>query len=132
MERIDVSPGGGCRGVISEHVAYFTGHVNQQDDTVAGQTRGICARYDGILAQHGWSRDNVLFYDVYLDNASKRDEFLSAFQAWMGGLVVPGRITQAVCGQPKEGFPFHVELSLWVAVHPENQAAGRCLHDDLR
>ena len=130
MERIDVSPGGGCRGVISEHVAYFTGHVNQQDDTVAGQTRGICARYDGILAQHGWSRDNVLFYDVYLDDASKRDEFLSAFQEWMGGRVVPGRITQAVCGQPKEGFPFHVELSLWVAERAPESIQRIKLRDD--
>lgn len=115
MQWIDATESGGCRAVVCNQVAYFTGHVNQDTTDIAGQTRNVLQRYDQLLAQNHWKKERILFYCAYLDDIHGKDEFLRELDNWCDGTVIPGTVIQARCGQPPKGNPFRVELSFFVA-----------------
>lgn len=112
MKRIDLN-GGGCRAVVSGGIAYFTGHVAQGPD-LTSQMKALGRRYEELFAINGLKKDHIVYGYACLYDIALKDEFIGAFQQWMGSVSVPLLIYEGKCAQPDTGDRRLLELALWV------------------
>lgn len=93
IERIKVGPRM-SQAVIHGDTVYLAGQV--ADDTsadVAGQTRQILDKIDGLLAEAGTDKSKLLSANVWLSDISTFNEMNSVWDVWVTPGSPPARAT---------------------------------------
>ena len=112
IEYIDPAPTF-ARAVKHGGVIYFSGHVDgQKHDTIAGQTKALCERYEQLLEQHGSDKDHLLFVTIYISDLSLKDEMNKVWDAWLN----PGHAPARVCVEAKIPEGYFLEMSVVAAL----------------
>lgn len=101
------------QAVIHGNTVYLAGQVasNRSADT-AGQTREILATIDGLLAEAGTDKTQVLAATVYLADMSTFNEMNAVWEAWIAPGCAP---TRATVGAPLASSAYRVEIVLTAA-----------------
>ena len=113
IERIKAGPRM-SQAVIHGNTVYLAGQV--ADDTkadVAGQTRQVLAKIDGLLAEAGTDKSKVLFANVWLSDISTFEQMNSVWDAWVTPGLLPARATVE---SRLAGPGFKVEISVVAAI----------------
>ena len=92
---------------------YFSGHVDgQKHDTIAGQTKALCERYEQLLEQHGSDKDHMLFVTIYISDLSLKEEMNAVWDAWLN----PGHAPARVCVEAKIPEGYFLEMNVVAAL----------------
>ncbi len=92
--------------VVHNGVAYLAGQVCK-GDTAAAQTKGILDQIDGLLADAGSSKENMLRATIWLSDMKYFAEFNEVWDAW----VPEGHAPARAAGEAKLATPeFLVEI----------------------
>lgn len=112
IERIKVSSRM-SQAVIHGNTVYLAGVV--ADDTnadVAGQTRQILAKIDGLLREAGTDKAKILSANVWLSDISTFNQMNEVWDAW----VTPGSPPARACVESKLAAPqYTVEIMVVAA-----------------
>ena len=112
IEYIDPAPTF-ARAVKHNGVIYCSGHVDgQKHDTIAGQTKALCERYEQLLEQHGSDKDHMLFVTIYISDLALKEEMNKVWDAWLN----PGRAPARVCVEAKIPEGYFLEMSVVAAL----------------
>lgn len=85
-------------------VLYCGGHgASDVNLDMAGQTRQICEKLDGLLAECGTDKTKILQTRIYLTDMSKKEEMNKVWVEWIGEDHLPARATIGVAdlGDPR-------------------------------
>lgn len=101
------------QAVVHGDTVYLAGQVaaNRSAD-VAGQTREILATIDGLLAEAGTDKKNVLAATIYLTDMSTFNEMNAVWDAWVAPGCAPARAT---VGAPLASSAYRVEIVITAA-----------------
>jgi enamine deaminase RidA (YjgF/YER057c/UK114 family) len=112
IERIKVGPRM-SQAVIHNDTVYLAGQVAEDASAdVAGQTRQILSRIDGLLAEAGTDKSKLLFANVWLSDISTFDQMNAVWDEW----VTPGHPPARACVESKLARPqLKVEISVVAA-----------------
>jgi len=92
--------------VTHNGIAYLAGQVCK-GDTAAAQTQGILDQIDGLLADAGSSKENMLRATIWLSDMKYFAEFNEVWDAW----VPEGHAPARAAGEAKLATPeFLVEI----------------------
>lgn len=92
--------------VTHNGIAYLAGQVCK-GDTTAAQTQGILDQIDGLLADAGSSKENMLRATIWLSDMKYFAEFNEVWDAW----VPEGHAPARAAGEAKLATPeFLVEI----------------------
>jgi enamine deaminase RidA (YjgF/YER057c/UK114 family) len=84
--------------VVHGDTVYLAGQVADDPNTdVAGQTKQILAKIDGLLAEAGSDKSKLLSATVWLSDIRAFDEMNKVWDAW----VSPGNTPARACGEAK-------------------------------
>jgi enamine deaminase RidA (YjgF/YER057c/UK114 family) len=101
------------QGVIHAGILYTAGQVDAQAGDVAGQTRNILAKIDGLLAGAGTTRARLLTANIWLADIASFDEMNAAWEGWIDPGNAPARATvQARLAAPE----YLVEIAVLAAL----------------
>jgi enamine deaminase RidA (YjgF/YER057c/UK114 family) len=107
IKRIKVGPRM-SQAVVHGDTVYLAGQV--ADDTsadVAGQTRQILTKIEGLLAEAGTDKSKIISANVWLSDMSTFNEMNAVWDAW----VVPGDPPARACVESRLAWPeFKVEI----------------------
>ncbi len=82
------------QAVIHGATVYISGQVADDPNAdVAGQTRQILARIDGLLAEAGTDKSKVLSASVWLSDISTFDQMNAVWDEWVAPGNPPARAT---------------------------------------
>jgi enamine deaminase RidA (YjgF/YER057c/UK114 family) len=88
--------------VVHGDTVYLAGQVADDPNTdVAGQTRQILAKVDGLLAEAGSDKSKLLSATVWLSDIRAFDEMNKVWDAW----VSPGNTPARACVEAKLARP---------------------------
>ncbi len=100
--------------VVCNGFVFVSGQV--ADDTradVAGQTRQILAKIDGLLAEAGVGKERLVSASIWIAEASSFNEMNSVWDAWVPAGHAPAR----ACVESKLAFPqYTVEIGVIAAL----------------
>ena len=112
IERIEVGKRL-SKAVIHGNTVYLAGQA--PDDLgadVAGQTRQILAKIDGLLAQAGTDKSKLLTANVWLSDISGYDQMNAVWDEW----VTPGNSPARACVESRLAKPqYKVEIAVVAA-----------------
>jgi enamine deaminase RidA (YjgF/YER057c/UK114 family) len=100
--------------VVHGDTVYLAGQVanDTTDSSVAGQTRDILAKIDGLLAEAGSDRSKLLSATIWLTNMDTFNEMNAVWDAW----VAPGNTPARACVEARLARPeFVVEIGVIAA-----------------
>ena len=99
--------------VVHGDTIYTAGQVADDNTAdVAGQTTQILAKIDGILAEAGSDKSNILSATIWLSDISTFNEMNSIWDAWVDTDNPPAR----ACVESKLALPaFKVEIGIIAA-----------------
>ena len=101
IERIKVGPRM-SQAVVYGGTVYLAGQVADDPSAdVAGQTRQILAKIDGLLAEAGTDKSKLLSANVWLSDISTFDQMNTVWDAW----VTPGNPPVRACVEGKLARP---------------------------
>jgi enamine deaminase RidA (YjgF/YER057c/UK114 family) len=107
IKRIKVGPRM-SQAVVHGNTVYLAGQV--ADDTsadVAGQTRQILTKIEGLLAEAGTDKSKLISANVWLSDISTFNEMNAVWDAW----VMPGDPPARACVESRLAWPeFKVEI----------------------
>lgn len=107
IKRIKVGPRM-SQAVVHGNTVYLAGQV--ADDTsadVAGQTRQILTKIEGLLAEAGTDKSKLISANVWLSDMSTFNEMNAVWDAW----VMPGDTPARACVESRLAWPeFKVEI----------------------
>jgi enamine deaminase RidA (YjgF/YER057c/UK114 family) len=107
IKRIKVGPRM-SQAVVHGNTVYLAGLV--ADDTsadVAGQTRQILTKIEGLLAEAGTDKSKLISANVWLSDISTFNEMNAVWDAW----VMPGDPPARACVESRLAWPeFKVEI----------------------
>jgi len=90
------------QAVVHGDTVYLAGQVADDPNTdVAGQTRQILAKVDGLLAEAGSDKSKLLSATVWLSDIRAFDEMNKVWDAW----VSPGNTPARACVEAKLARP---------------------------
>ncbi len=93
IERIKAGPRM-SQAVIHNDTVYLAGQVADDPEAdVAGQTRQILAKIDGLLAEAGTDKSKILSANVWLADISTFKEMNSVWDEWVTPGQPPARAT---------------------------------------
>jgi enamine deaminase RidA (YjgF/YER057c/UK114 family) len=102
IERFQVGPRM-SQAVAYNNTVYLAGVVADDPNAdVAGQTRQILAKIDGLLAEAGTDKSKLLSANVWLSDISTFDEMNSVWDVW----VSPGNPPVRACVESKLARPY--------------------------
>jgi len=113
IERIKAGPRM-SQAVVHGNTVYLAGQV--ADDAradVAGQTRQVLAKIDGLLAEAGTDKSKLLFANVWLSDISTFEQMNTVWDAWVTPGMPPARATVE---SKLAGPQFKVEISVVAAI----------------
>ncbi len=101
------------QSVVHGDTVYLAGQVADDPNTdVAGQTKQILAKIDGLLAEAGSDKSKLLSATVWLSDIRAFDEMNKVWDAWVSPGNTPARATvQAQLAAPA----FKVEIMVVAA-----------------
>ena len=109
IERIKVGPRM-SQAVIHNDTVYLAGQVAEDAGAdVAGQTRQILSKIEGLLAEAGTDKSKLLFANVWLSDISTFDQMNAVWDEW----VTPGYPPARACVEGKLARP---QLKVEIAV----------------
>lgn len=85
-------------------VLYAGGHAATDiDQDITGQTRQVCEKLDGLLAEVGSDKTKILHARVYLTDMSGKEDMNKVWVDWIGEDHLPSRacIGVADLGDPR-------------------------------
>ena len=102
------------QAVIHNQTVYLAGQVaDEASADVAGQTRQILSKIDGLLAEAGTDKSRLLLANVWLSDISTFDEMNSVWDAW----VTPGSPPARACVESRLARPnLKVEIMVIAAL----------------
>lgn len=101
IERIKAGPRM-SQAVIHGNTVYLAGQVADDTDAdVAGQTRQILAKIEGLLAEAGTDKSKVLSANVWLSDIATFDQMNAVWDEW----VTPGQPPARACVESKLARP---------------------------
>jgi enamine deaminase RidA (YjgF/YER057c/UK114 family) len=101
IERIKAGPRM-SQAVIHDATVYIAGQVADDPSAdVAGQTRQILAKIDGLLAEAGTDKSKLLSANVWLSDISTFDQMNAVWDEW----VTPGKPPARACVESKLARP---------------------------
>lgn len=75
-------------------VLYAGGHAaTDLDLDMAGQTRQVCEKLDGLLAECGTDKTKILHARIYLSDMSGKEAMNAVWVDWIGEDHLPSRAT---------------------------------------
>ena len=96
------------QAVIHGNTVYLAGQVaSDRSADVAGQTREILAAIDGLLAEAGTDKTNLLAATIYLTDMNTFKEMNAVWDAWVAPGCAPARAT---VGAPLASSAYKVEI----------------------
>ena len=101
------------QAVIHGATIYLAGQVADDPSAdVAGQTRQILAKIDGLLAEAGSDKSKLLSANVWLSDISTFDQMNSVWDEW----ITPGKPPARACVESRLARPeFKVEIMVVAA-----------------
>ena len=82
------------QAVVHGHTVYLAGQVADDPRVdVAGQTRQILAAIDGLLAEAGTDKTNILSATIYLADIGTFSQMNSVWDTWVPAGHTPARAT---------------------------------------
>src|SRR5262250_1244547 len=101
------------QAVIHGDTIYLAGQVADSPSAdVAGQTRQILAKIDGLLAEAGTDKSRLLSANVWLSDISTFDQMNGVWEDW----VTPGMPPARACVESRLARPeFKVEIMVVAA-----------------
>lgn len=101
------------QAVIHGNTVYLAGQVaSDRSADVAGQTREILATIDGLLAEAGTDKTNLLAATIYLTDMSTFKEMNAVWDAWVAPGCAPARAT---VGAPLASPAYKIEIVIIAA-----------------
>jgi enamine deaminase RidA (YjgF/YER057c/UK114 family) len=101
------------QGVVHAGILYTAGQVDAQAGDVAGQTRNILAKIDGLLAEAGTTRARLVTANIWLADIASFDEMNAVWEGWIDRGNPPARATvQARLAAPE----YLVEIAVLAAL----------------
>lgn len=109
ITRIDSGPRM-SQAVIHNDIVYLAGQVGAPEEPVRTQTKAVLDQIDGLLAQAGSSRDNILSATIWLADMNDFAEMNAVWDVWVS--EPPARAT----GEAKLATPdYQVEIIITAA-----------------
>jgi enamine deaminase RidA (YjgF/YER057c/UK114 family) len=101
------------QAVVHNGTVYLAGQVADDPDAdVAGQTRQILSKIDGLLGQAGTDKSKLLSANVWLSDISTFDEMNAVWDEW----VTPGQPPARACVESRLARPqYKVEIMVIAA-----------------
>jgi enamine deaminase RidA (YjgF/YER057c/UK114 family) len=101
IERIKVGPRM-SQAVVHANTVYVAGQVADDPGAdVAGQTRQVLAKIDGLLAEAGTDKSKIVLANVWLSDISTFDQMNEVWDAW----VTPGKPPARACVESRLARP---------------------------
>jgi enamine deaminase RidA (YjgF/YER057c/UK114 family) len=98
--------------VIHGDTVYLAGQVGHGDN-VGAQTADILSKIDGLLAEAGSSKENLLSATIWLTDMANFAEMNAVWDAW----VAPGHTPGRACVEAKLAAPqYWVEIAVIAAL----------------
>ena len=112
IERIKVGPRM-SQAVVHNDTVYLAGQVAEDPGAdVAGQTRQILSKIEGLLAEAGTDKSKLLFANVWLSDISTFDQMNEVWDEW----VTPGHPPARACVESRLARPLlKVEIAVVAA-----------------
>jgi len=101
------------QAVIHDGRIYLAGQVADDTDTdVAGQTRQVLDKIDGLLSEAGSDKTRLLSATVWLPDIADYDRMNTVWDAW----VAPGHAPARACVESRlAGTRYRVEIAVIAA-----------------
>ena len=99
--------------VVANGLVYTAGQVDATASDVAGQTRAILAKIDGLLAQAGTDKSHAVMANVWLADMAGFAELNDVWDAWIDPQRPPSRATVE---SRLAGPQYKVEIALVAAL----------------
>lgn len=110
----------GCRMVMYDGMAYFTGHGNATFKTLAEQTSGVLNRYQELFDRFGLKRENVVALYGFVKDAADIEEARKPIADFFGKNLPAVTMVQARPNQTTSfGSNLQLELVLFVAAEDQ-------------
>ena len=89
---------GAYGNTISEVELVRAGEPGAPQRVIDSVRRGIAAKIDAVLAEHGTSKENLLTATIFVTDLSQRPAMNEAWSAWLSNETMPARATTLSCG----------------------------------
>jgi enamine deaminase RidA (YjgF/YER057c/UK114 family) len=99
--------------VVAGGFVWTAGQVDDSQSDVAGQTRAILAKIDGLLAEAGTDKSHVISANVWLADIAGFAELNAVWDAWIDPQRPPARATVE---SRLAGPQYKVEIAVVAAV----------------
>lgn len=94
MSILHIDPGPRMsQAVVHAGCVYTAGQVDDSCDDVAGQTRAILAKLDGLLARAGSDKSSILTANIWLADIATFQQMNAVWEAWIDPAAPPARAT---------------------------------------
>ena len=71
------------RAIIHQGIIYFGGHISQgKEPTMREQMLSLTKRIEGLLEEHGSSKNHILTAMIHISDLSMFDEMNEVWDAW--------------------------------------------------
>ncbi len=81
------------QATIHENVVYTAGQVDSTASDVTTQTKEILSKIDGLLAEAGTDKTQLLSANIWLSDVATFGEMNSVWEAWVAPGATPARAT---------------------------------------